>query len=333
MFLYKKLENNQIQCLACNHYCKISNNQAWICWVRKNDNWKLNLLIYGKALWINVDPIEKKPLYHFLPWTKVFSFWTAWCNFRCQFCQNRHMSQAKSFPEIINQWKKLQSQEIVDHCLENNIPSIAYTYNEPTVFFEYAYDTMKLAKKKWIKNVWVSNGYMSCELLKKIKNLIDAINIDLKSFDENFYNKICWAKLKPVLDNIKWFKKNKIRVEITTMIIPWLNDSEYNIEKIAKFIYKVSPSIPRHISAFYPNYKMQNIQSTWLEILSKAYEIWKKVWLEYIYIGNVVNNWHENTHCSACGLKLTSRNWYNVEINSEKWICPSCKNKIAWIRK
>lgn len=333
--LYKKLPEQKVVCLTCNHYCTISPDYTGKCGIRQNKNGELYLLTYGKALWVNVDPIEKKPLYHFFPWTNIFSFGTAGCNFTCKFCQNRQMSQAKVFPEIIHQGESRSPKKIVDFCVENKIWNIAYTYNEPTVFFEYAYDTMKLAKKHGIKNVRVTNGFMSKECLKKIEKLVDAVNIDIKWYTEEFYKDICGARLQPILDNIKRCREHDIWTEVTTLVIPGYNDKDADLEWIAKFIYSVSPDIPWHLSVFYPVYKMLNVPETKIESLKRWYDIGKKIWLNYIYLGNIYNNGHEDTICPKCWLHLISRTGYSVQTD-EKFkdgMCPKCKTKIAGRRE
>ncbi len=295
----------------------------------------MELLVYGKALGVHIDPMEKKPLYHFFPWTNIFSFGTAGCNFTCKFCQNRQMSQAKEFPEIINEGESRSPEKIVNYCIDNNIKSIAYTYNEPTIFFEYAYDTMKLAKKHGIKNVRVTNGFMSKECRKKIEKLIDAVNIDIKGYTEEFYKDICGARLQPVLDNVKRCKKHGIRIEVTTLVIPWYNDQDKILEWIAKFIKSISPDIPWHLSAFYPAYKMLDVPPTTIKALQKGYNIGKKVWLQYIYMGNIRNNEHEDTICPKCGLKIIERLWFSLRKNPDfkKGKCPKCGFVIEWRRE
>lgn len=333
--LRKKGPNKSLQCKICNHYCVIATRKTWRCGVHKNVWWKMELLVYGKALGVHIDPMEKKPLYHFFPGTNIFSFGTAGCNFTCKFCQNRQMSQAKEFPEIINEGESRPPEKIVNYCIDNNIKSIAYTYNEPTIFFEYAYDTMKLAKKAWIKNVRVTNGFMSKECRKKIEKLIDAVNIDIKGYTEDFYRDICWARLQPVLDNVKWCQEHNIRTEVTTLVIPWYNDKDEYLEGIAKFIYSISPDMPWHLSAFYPAYKILDVPNTPIDMLQKWYDIGKKVGLHYIYMGNIWNNGHEDTICPKCGLKIIERLWFSLKKNSdfkdEK--CPKCGFFIAGRRK
>lgn len=336
--LYKKIKDNLIQCTCCSHYCVIKNNEIWKCWIRQNLWGKLFLLTYWQVFWLHTDPIEKKPLFHFLPWSKIFSFWTAWCNFTCDFCQNYNMSQLRknNSPHIETLWISLSPQKAVDYCIQNHIPSIAFTYNEPTIFFEYAYDVMNLAKVYWIKTVFVSNWFQSKEFWEASKWLIDAINIDLKWFNESFYKNICGAKLNIVLKNIEYIYYNtSIFLEITTLIIPWENDSDEELRKIAKFLKWISPSIPWHISAFYPAYKMLNYKSTSLETLLKAYNIWKEEWLKYIYIWNISDLDYQITYCPKCWIELIERDWFiwNNILNHfiEQWICFSCNEKIPWI--
>lgn len=278
--LYKALSSDKVKCLACKHYCVIEEGKYGICGVRKNIKGKLYLEVYGKPIAVAIDPIEKKPLRHFLPGTKIFSIGTIGCNFKCEFCQNADISQVRQKDMYATE---LSPSEIVDYCLMNKIPSIAYTYNEPTIFFEYTYDTAKLANKKGIKNVYVSNGYYSKEAIDMISPYLDAINIDLKAFTDKFYNKICGAKLNNVLESIKYTHKLGIWVEITTLLVPDENDSIEEITKIAEFIKSVDEGIPWHVSAFHPAYKMMNKNRTPLEIVEKAVEIGRKVGLKYVY--------------------------------------------------
>jgi pyruvate formate lyase activating enzyme len=279
--LYKKLENKRVQCIACNHRCIINSGKAGICGVRENNNGKLNLLVYGLVISEHVDSIEKKPLYHFLPKTFAYSIGTVGCNFKCDFCQNYDISQLN---EIVG--KKITPEEIVERAIKKGCKSIAYTYNEPTIFAEFVKDTAVLAKKKGLKNILVTNGYMSKECLEFLGKEIDAMNIDLKSFNEDFYKRICKAKLKPVLETIKLAYKMGIHIEITTLIVPGENDNIKELEDIAKFIAGIDKNIPWHISRFFPMYKMNNKEKTPLDILKKAETIGKK-YLNYVYVGNV----------------------------------------------
>lgn len=285
--LYQKLSKNRVKCLACSHYCMINDGKRGICGVRENIKGELYLLVYGLVAAIHLDPIEKKPLYHFLPKTNVLSFGTVGCNFACDFCQNWQISQVSKIPHRDLFGVEYNPPQIVDFALSAGAPSIAYTYNEPGVFFEYAFDTMKLAKKSGIKNIYVSNGYISKEARKKLKGLLDAANIDLKSFNENFYKKICGAKLKAVLETIYDFYKMGVHLELTTLIIPGKNDSVEELSNIANFIAGIDRSIPWHISRFFPNFKMRDIKPTPLATLKKASKIGIGAGLKNVYIGNI----------------------------------------------
>ncbi|MGB2762014.1 MAG: AmmeMemoRadiSam system radical SAM enzyme [Minisyncoccales bacterium] len=294
--LYKKLKNkeaeqfNRVKCQNCAHYCVIKPGQRGICGVRENIGGKLYALNYNKAIALNIDPIEKKPLYRFLPGTQSLSVATVGCNFRCANCQNYDISQ---IPQLIGkiEGENLPPKEIVKIAKKNNLPSISYTYTEPAIFSEYALDTMKLAKKQGIKNVWVSNGFWSKELFDLISPYLDAANIDLKSFSDEFYRKYCGGRLEPVLDTLKRLKKKKIWIEVTTLIIPTLNDNEKNLKNIADFIKKeLGAGIPWHISRFSGaiSWKLQHLPDTPIETLKKAEQIGKKSGLKYIYLGNIL---------------------------------------------
>lgn len=279
--LYTKEKGDKVRCSACSHRCLISEGNVGICGVRKNIKGKLYLLVYGKIISQHIDPVEKKPLYHFLPGTKTYSIATVGCNFKCDFCQNYDISQEKS---ILGE--EFKPEEIVEKAIKTGCKSIAYTYTEPTIFAEFVKDTAVLAKQKGLKNILVTNGYMTSEFFEYLDGLIDAMNIDLKSFSNNFYKKTCKAKLQPVLDTIKLAKKKGIHLEITTLLIPGENDSEKEIENIAKFIASVDNKIPWHISRFFPMYKMTGKPKTDIEKMKKAEEIGKK-YLKHVYLGNI----------------------------------------------
>ena len=334
--LYEKLKDNKVRCQACHNQCLVDDKKIGICGVRQNINGDLCLLVYGKAISANIDPIEKKPLFHFLPGQAAFSLGTLGCNFACDFCQNWGISQA---PKNQDTRYKIQDtgywgedwlpQKIVNHCKENNISIIAYTYNEPTIWAEYAFDTMKLAKKEGIKNVWVSNGFMSKKTLNLIAPYLDAINIDLKSFSENFYQKICRGRLEPVKENIQKIWKMGIWEEVTTLIIPGLNDSEEELNQIAEFLSDISKDLPWHISAFYPAYKMLNTPPTPQKTLIKAYNIGKKAGLQYVYTGNIPDVNYESTYCPKCGTKIIER--WGIEMiknNLQNGKCLQCGENI-----
>ncbi len=285
VYLYKKLKDKKVQCRNCAHFCVIENGKRGICRVRENQEGKLYALNYGKAVACHIDPIEKKPLYHFLPGTYSLSIATVGCNFKCLFCQNWEISQAR---EITGE--DLFPQDIIKTAKEHKLPSISYTYTEPAIFSEYALDTMKLAKKEGIKNIWVTNGFWSKELFDLISPYLDAVNCDLKSLEEEFYRKYCSARLQPVLDTLKRLKDKKIWVEVTTLAIPTLSDREEIFAKIANFIKKeLGSETPWHISRFFPevSWQLQLLPPTSIETLKKGKEIGEKLGLKNVYLGNV----------------------------------------------
>lgn len=290
-YLYKK-DGDYVTCQTCHHRCRIAPFKRGICGVRENQKGKLCLLVYGRVISESIDPIEKKPLFHFLPGTKSLSIATVGCNFRCLWCQNFDISQcAKQHldrNEITNNLGiEMEPEEIITHAKNNHCPSISYTYTEPTIFLEFALDVMKLAKKAKLKNIWVSNGYMTEETLNLIAPYLDAINIDLKGFDEEKYQKYSGAKLAPVLENIRQIYKRKIHLEVTTLIVPEVNDDEKQLKSIANFLAKISKDIPWHISRFFPTYKMTDTPPTPIETLKMAEEIGKTAGLKHIHLGNI----------------------------------------------
>lgn len=287
-YLYQKLKDNKIRCQTCNHYCTIADGKVGICGVRQNQKGKLYLLVYGRAIAAHIDPVEKKPLYHFLPGTRTYTIATIGCNFRCAWCQNFDISQASKLADldVENFGQELPPEKIVQGAIDNKCPSISYSYTEPTIFLEYALDTMKLAHQHKLKNIWVSNGYMSPETLDLITPHLDAINVDLKGFDDKNYLKYCGAKLQPVLDNIAEIYKRKIHLEVTTLIIPGVNDDQKQLQNIAEFLAGISKDIPWHISRYFPAYKME-APPTPIETLELAEAIGQKAGLKYIHLGNV----------------------------------------------
>lgn len=277
-----------MRCLACAHYCQIAPDGFGICGTRQNQNGKLVSRVYGHVAAIHVDPIEKKPLYHFMPGSEILSIGTLGCNFRCPWCQNWDISQATKQRNKPKNWgQKISPEEIVELAKKYKTPAVAYTYNEPAIFIEFAHDTAKLAHRIGLKNVFVTNGYLSRESFEYIKPYLDAANVDLKSMDDKFYQKFCGARLQPVLDIIRRFHDAKIHIEITTLIIPGVNDSDANLRKISKFIADLSPEIPWHISRFFPAYKMADTPPTPLKSLDRAAAIGQQAGLEHIYIGNI----------------------------------------------
>lgn len=323
--LYQKLENKSVRCGLCAHRCLIAEGKRGVCFVRENQGGKLYCLVYGLAIAANVDPIEKKPLFHFQPGTDSFSIATAGCNFKCGYCQNWQISQiTKDGGKIIGE--ELPPKEIVKRARQTGCASIAYTYTEPTIFFEYAKDTAKLARKEGLANVFVTNGYQTPEVAREMAGFVDAANVDLKSFSDTFYKKVCGARLAPVLEGIKNIYKAGIHLEITTLVVPNQNDSDKEITQIAKFIAKLDKNIPWHISRFHPNYQMLEASPTPLETLERAYEIGKKAGLKYVYLGNIPTEKGENTYCPKCGSLAIRRLGYETEVLAvnKAGKCPKC---------
>ncbi|MCD6284131.1 AmmeMemoRadiSam system radical SAM enzyme [bacterium] len=330
--LYKKLKNKKVQCQNCAHYCIIEENKRGICGVRENKNGKLYSLVYGKICAINIDPIEKKPLFHFMPGSNSLSIATVGCCFRCASCQNWAISQMPQLTGKI-EGEELQPKEIIKIAKKYNLPSISYTYTDPIIFSEYALDIMKLAKKEGIKNIWVSSGFFSKQLFDLVSDFIDAVNIDLKSFEDNFYITYCNGRIKPVLDTLKKMKKKKIWTEVTTLVIPGLNDSSKNLKNIANFIKnKLGKETPWHISQFFGDisWKLKHIPSTPIETLKKAYQIGKEEGLYYVYIGNVPG-FYEDTYCPYCNQLVIKRNGYIIKRFDKNGKCPKCKRKLEII--
>lgn len=284
--LYEKQKENQVKCGLCNHRCLIADGQKGICGVRQNQKGTLYSLVYGKIIAEHVDPIEKKPLYHFMPGTNTYSIATIGCNFRCLHCQNAEISQFPQHNDGIPGNDQTPKQ-IINSAIKTKCPSISYTYSEPTIMIEFALDCMKLAHKKGLKNIWVTNGYITSEGLKLILPYLDAANVDLKFFDEKISMKICGAKVKPILENLKTLKKNNTHLEITTLLIPGYTDQGAQLKDIASFIAKeLGKDAPWHISRFFPSYKL-DAQVTSMELLEKAEKIGKKAGLKNIHLGNV----------------------------------------------
>lgn len=326
---YEKLNNYKVRCFLCMHHCRISNGKRGICGVRENREGALYSLVFGKVVAMHIDPIEKKPLFHVMPSSRSFSIATAGCNFKCQHCQNYDISQSPSERGEIP-GETMSAQRVVEEAYTSGCESISYTYTEPTIFLEFALDCSRRAKEKGIKNIFVSNGYASPEAVEAAAPYLDAINIDLKGDDE-FYRKICGAKLAPVQETIRLMKKLGVWVEVTTLVIPNHNDSVDTLGAIADFIVSVDDSIPWHVSRFYPTYKMLDTHGTPVETLRKACEIGRQKGLKYVYQGNIPGE-GENTYCPYCDTLLIERFGYQVrQYNIEKEMCPECKGTIKGI--
>jgi len=307
----------------------IPEGKTGICGVRINKEGALYSKVWGKTTGIGIDPIEKKPLFHFYPGSSVLSFGTVGCNFRCMFCQNYTTSQAPREGRYIEQ-EDITPEEIIELAKKHDCQSIAYTYNEPTIFLEYALDCMKLAKKNNIKNIFVSNGYFSKQTLGLIEPYLDAVNIDLKSFNPEFYSKIVGAKLEGVLDSLKLVAKTKIWLEVTTLVIPGKNDSPEEMKSIASFVKEeLGEDVPFHISAFFPCYKMADVPSTSAETLVKAKKIAIDEGLKYVYVGNIDIERAEDTICPRCKKTVIKRSRYLIEENNVIGSkCRFCGEKI-----
>jgi len=332
-YLVKSLSGHSVQCQTCEHFCTIRPGEMGKCRVRQNIDGQLNLMVYGEPVAAHVDPIEKKPLFHFMPGSSAFSIGTYGCNFRCPFCQNWQISQTASVNERPGQPSTASPEAIVAACVRDQIPVIAYTYNEPTVFFEYTYDTAKLAHESGIKNVYVSNGFMSCAALDMIEPYLDAINVDLKAFTEGFYETRCEARLEPVKRNIAHIARNTdIWIEVTTLLIPGLNDRDSELQAMAEWLAGVNPDIPWHMSAFHPDYRMHDRPPTSHAMLIRAYEIGKRAGLRYVYVGNIIDAERGSTRCPQCGQSLIARDGYEVEQHWETaGICPECACEIPGV--
>jgi pyruvate formate lyase activating enzyme len=329
--LYEKMDENRVKCFLCNHHCLIQEGRRGTCYVRENQGGTLYSLVYGRVISQNVDPVEKKPLYHFFPGSTSFSIATTGCNFRCLQCQNHEISQMpRESGRIIG--NHVDPETIVEQALQYHSKSIAYTYTEPTIYFEYARDVAIQANSKDIKNVFVTNGYMTTEALQAIHPQLHAANVDLKSFSRDFYRDTCGAKLEPVLDSIRTMKELGIWIEVTTLIIPGMNDTESELRQIAGFLLSVGPEVPWHISAFYPTYKMTDRPRTPVQSLHRAKKIGKEVGLRYVYCGNVPGDDGENTFCYQCEELLVERWGYRIQKNRiESGKCPSCRAPIDGI--
>jgi len=329
--LWRSLEGGKVDCFLCAHHCQVAAGKFGVCGVRENRQGKLVTRVYGEVIAAHIDPIEKKPLYHFLPGTTSFSIATVGCNFRCPFCQNWQISQAGMKDKEFGSGQPLSPEEIVRAAKERGCRSISYTYTEPTIFFEYAYDTSKLAREAGLANVFVTNGYMTAEALRTIQPFLDAANVDLKAFQDETYKKVCGARLGPVLDSIRLMHELGIWVEVTTLVVPAMNDSEKELGDIARFIASVSPEIPWHISRFHPDYKYTQTPATPIETLRKAASVAREAGLKFIYIGNV---WGESeaTICPQCGKTLIRRIGFSIEENTiSAGKCFSCGRPIAGV--
>ena len=324
--LYEKL-NGVLNCHVCNRSCLISNGKTGFCEMRQNDNGTMFSLNYASASSVAVDPIEKKPLFHFYPGSLSFSMGSVGCNFRCPYCQNWAIAQAYMGEIGI---RNVLPDRAIKLARENLCQSISWTYNEPTMWFEYTYDSAKLAQKDDLKTVYVTNGYMSEEALDLIVPYLDAANVDLKSMSDKFYQELCQARLEPVLKNIQTMHDKGIHLEITNLIIPGYNDSEEDLKAQVEFVADVDVRIPLHFTRFYPHYQMNQVPPTPVQTLEKAQKMALDAGLRYVYVGNVPGSDGENTRCPECSKLLIKRDGFSIgenNIKKEKK-CPECGAEI-----
>jgi len=331
--LYTKRADGSVDCHLCAFHCHISKGKRGICGVRENSDGILNTLVYGSLIAKNIDPVEKKPLFHFLPSTTTYSIATAGCNFRCLHCQNFEISQiTRESGEIPG--VQATPESVVSGALAAKCSSISYTYTEPTIFFEFALDTGLKAKEEGLKNIFVTNGYMTGECLGALKGVLDAANVDIKSFSDDFYKKVCGARLAPVLESIVEMRRLGIWVEVTTLIIPGKNNSTEELRDIARWIYKTDKAIPWHISAFYPTYKLMDAPPTSADDLIRAREIGLAEGLRYVYTGNIPGLKGESTYCFKCGSLIIERRGYSIgEVRLADGKCPDCGAVIDGVWK
>jgi len=324
---WNKIKEKKVQCKLCPHNCIISDGKVGICGVRKNENGILYSMIYGLASSLAADPIEKKPLFHFYPGSYAFSMGTVGCNFKCIHCQNYSISTADpSFAHM----NEITSEQVVKNARQYSCQGVSYTYNEPTIWHEFSFESARIVKKEGLYTCYVTNGYINEDPLKEISKYLDAMNIDVKSFSNDFYKKICKAKLQPVLNTCELAKELGIHIELTYLVIPTYNDSISEIEKFCNWIVeKLGNSVPVHFSRFHPDYNLQDIPRTSMQTLLNIYETAKNLGILYPYLGNVSHGEYENTFCPKCGNLIIERNGYIINfqglVNNK---CNQCRHTI-----
>jgi len=326
---YRKEADNRVTCMLCSHHCRIREGRRGICGVRENRDGVLYSLVYGRLVAEHVDPIEKKPLFNFLPGTRAFSISTVGCNFRCLHCQNYDISQYPHLHDNDIAGTRRTAEEVVTQARRTGCASVCYTYVEPTIFYEFARDCSVLAHEQGLRNVFVSNGYMTEEVTRDLAPHLDGINIDIKAFSEDFYRTVCKAGLQPVLDTVRLMHELGVWVEVTTLVIPGLNDSDRELRQIAEFICSVSPAIPWHVTAFRPTYKMLDRPATDSSTLHRARQIGLASGLRYVYEGNIPGSGGENTRCPECGTEVISRLGFSIRRNIlSDGRCPDCGGTV-----
>lgn len=333
--LWKPLKDEVVQCRLCSHFCVVKPGQRGLCGVRENRDGRLYTLVYGLPAAMNVDPVEKKPLYHFLPGSRIFSLGTMGCNLSCSFCQNASLSQPPRLGQRVT-GHRAGPEALVAAALDSGSKSIAYTYSEPTVFFELVEDTARLALSRGLKNVLVTNGFMSPECLEACGSaetgLIQAANVDLKAFTEEFYEKQCGARLKPVLENVKHMRALGWWLEVTTLLIPGLNDGDAELAELAGFIAReLGADTPWHLSRFHPDYKLTDRPVTPSETLLRARAAGRAAGLRFVYIGNASGPGYGDTLCPACGALVLARDGFRAQGGLPGGRCPACTAAIPGV--
>jgi pyruvate formate lyase activating enzyme len=325
---YKRLADNTVRCDLCAHRCVIEDGEKGFCGVRENRSGTLYSLVYGRAIAMHVDPIEKKPLFHYQPGSYSLSVATVGCNFRCRHCQNADLS-IRPIEDHHVAGQNVPPEELVAAAQRSDCASVAYTYTEPTIFFEYALDTARLASREGLGNVFVTNGYMTDEALRTIAPVLDAANVDLKAFSEQHYEHICEARLAPVLDTLRLMKRLGIWLEVTTLLIPTVNDSDTELRQIAEFIIDLGPEVPWHISRFYPTFRMNDLPPTPAESIQRGRQIGLEAGLKYVYSGNLPGDDGESTFCPQCGQRVIHRQGYEIlESRLQEGRCNQCQTVI-----
>lgn len=324
---WKTLNSKKVQCVLCLHKCKIDEGKTGICEVRKNEGGKLYSLIYGSCSSMAVDPIEKKPFYHFHPGTNAFSVGTVGCNFKCKHCQNYGISTAKPDHSHL---RDITSESVIEHVKNNNCQGIAWTYNEPTIWYEFSLDSSKLAKKHGLYTCYVTNGYIGEEPLKEISPYLDAMNVDVKAFTDDFYKNICKASLEPVLNTCELAKELKIHLELTYLVIPGYNDSLDEIKKFCNWVAeKLGNNVPIHFSRFHPDHNMTDVKATPIDTLLKIYDVAKNAGLLFPYLGNVPHGDYENTICPKCENVCIKRHGFSTDLKGiTNGKCTNCGTKV-----
>ncbi len=329
--LYERLAEGRVRCNLCHHYCVIADGRRGICQVRENRGQTLFSLVYGRTVAQHVDPVEKKPLFHFHPGSTAYSIGTPGCNFRCRWCQNWEISQEPREQHLIS-GRELSPRQIVAAAGRAGSRSIAYTYTEPTIFFEYAYDTARLAHEAGLANLFVTNGYLSPQALEVLSPFLDAANVDLKAFRDPTYRKYVGARLQPILDTMQGMKRLGVWLEVTTLVIPGINDDPQELRDAANFVaQELGAATPWHLSRFFPAYEMTDVPPTPISTLRRAEQIGRDAGLQYVYVGNVADE--ANTYCPACGELLIRRSLSGVAENrlAAESRCPRCGAAVAGI--